>query len=317
MSAADPRRGRGAALSRGRAARWLAARGVARAADRRCRLLRAAQRQARRRPPHDALHHRRRQCAAASERVKRVMDPNCHAEYPHSRTRRMIGNVRITAHRGRHDRASRPISSSTASAATGTCASSSAQYRYKLRRENGRPQDRRAARHPRRRGTRQLGRGELHPVSARDRRARRPRHRRARHGGRHDGARRRPPSRHPHRAPRADPAPAPRDAFARDFNARIYDEFEALRRGRGGRGRLYRDAAPVPRGTQRPRRRARQARDRREAARADARRLRRGDRRRRAQRASDARSSATPTPSIPTSAPCAGSSPTARWAGSA
>ncbi len=30
------------------------------------------------------------------ERVIRLKDPNCHAEYPLSRTRRMIGNVRIT-----------------------------------------------------------------------------------------------------------------------------------------------------------------------------------------------------------------------------
>ena len=30
------------------------------------------------------------------ERVKRINDPECHAEYPHSRTRRMIWNVRIT-----------------------------------------------------------------------------------------------------------------------------------------------------------------------------------------------------------------------------
>jgi p-cumate 2,3-dioxygenase beta subunit len=29
------------------------------------------------------------------ERVKRLMSPDCHAEYPHSRTRRMISNVRI------------------------------------------------------------------------------------------------------------------------------------------------------------------------------------------------------------------------------
>jgi p-cumate 2,3-dioxygenase subunit beta len=29
------------------------------------------------------------------QRVIRVLDPNCHAEYPKSRTRRMIGNVRI------------------------------------------------------------------------------------------------------------------------------------------------------------------------------------------------------------------------------
>jgi p-cumate 2,3-dioxygenase beta subunit len=29
------------------------------------------------------------------ERVKRLVSPECHAEYPHSRTRRLIGNVRI------------------------------------------------------------------------------------------------------------------------------------------------------------------------------------------------------------------------------
>jgi p-cumate 2,3-dioxygenase beta subunit len=29
------------------------------------------------------------------ERVKRLMSPQCHAEHPHSRTRRMISNVRI------------------------------------------------------------------------------------------------------------------------------------------------------------------------------------------------------------------------------
>ena len=31
------------------------------------------------------------------ERVKRLMSPECHAEYPHSRTRRLISNVRIVA----------------------------------------------------------------------------------------------------------------------------------------------------------------------------------------------------------------------------
>jgi p-cumate 2,3-dioxygenase beta subunit len=29
------------------------------------------------------------------QRIIRLMDPNCHAEFPHSRTRRIIGNVRI------------------------------------------------------------------------------------------------------------------------------------------------------------------------------------------------------------------------------
>ena len=33
-------------------------------------------------------------------RVKRLNDPNAHAEYPHSRTRRMIHNVRITGRNG-------------------------------------------------------------------------------------------------------------------------------------------------------------------------------------------------------------------------
>jgi p-cumate 2,3-dioxygenase beta subunit len=34
------------------------------------------------------------------QRIIRVQDPNCHAEYPKSRTRRMIGNVRIVAVEG-------------------------------------------------------------------------------------------------------------------------------------------------------------------------------------------------------------------------
>ena len=34
------------------------------------------------------------------ERVKRLSSPNCHAEHPHSRTRRMISNVRILAAEG-------------------------------------------------------------------------------------------------------------------------------------------------------------------------------------------------------------------------
>lgn len=34
------------------------------------------------------------------ERVKRLMSPDCHAEYPRSRTRRLIGNVRILAVEG-------------------------------------------------------------------------------------------------------------------------------------------------------------------------------------------------------------------------
>ena len=34
------------------------------------------------------------------ERVKRLMSPECHAEYPHSRTRRLISNVRIIGEEG-------------------------------------------------------------------------------------------------------------------------------------------------------------------------------------------------------------------------
>ena len=34
------------------------------------------------------------------ERVKRLMSPECHAKYPHSRTRRMISNVRIIGTEG-------------------------------------------------------------------------------------------------------------------------------------------------------------------------------------------------------------------------
>jgi p-cumate 2,3-dioxygenase beta subunit len=34
------------------------------------------------------------------ERIKRLLSPECHAEYPHSRTRRMINNVRITGRDG-------------------------------------------------------------------------------------------------------------------------------------------------------------------------------------------------------------------------
>jgi p-cumate 2,3-dioxygenase beta subunit len=34
------------------------------------------------------------------QRIIRIMDPNCHAEFPHSRTRRIIGNVRVLAQDG-------------------------------------------------------------------------------------------------------------------------------------------------------------------------------------------------------------------------
>ena len=71
------------------------------------------------------------------ERVIRLKDPNCHAEFPLSRTRRLIGNVRITGvdgdeisatanfiiHRFRHNDLLRVFVG---------------HYRYKLRRVGGR-----------------------------------------------------------------------------------------------------------------------------------------------------------------------------------
>jgi p-cumate 2,3-dioxygenase beta subunit len=36
------------------------------------------------------------------QRIIRVLDPNCHAEYPKSRTQRLIGNVRILSQEGDH-----------------------------------------------------------------------------------------------------------------------------------------------------------------------------------------------------------------------
>ncbi len=70
------------------------------------------------------------------ERIIRLKDPNCHAEYPPSRTRRMISNVHITGgdgdtievaanfvvYRFRRDDDRRAFVG---------------HYRYKLRRENG------------------------------------------------------------------------------------------------------------------------------------------------------------------------------------
>ncbi|HUK60563.1 MAG TPA: aromatic-ring-hydroxylating dioxygenase subunit beta [Stellaceae bacterium] len=38
--------------------------------------------------------------ARLKERVRRIKDRNCHAEHPHSRTRRMIANVRVTSAAG-------------------------------------------------------------------------------------------------------------------------------------------------------------------------------------------------------------------------
>jgi p-cumate 2,3-dioxygenase subunit beta len=74
--------------------------------------------------------------ARLRERVKRVSDPNCHAEHPHSRTRRMIANVLITGSDGATIHAAanfivyRFRRNESARVFVG-------QYRYKLRREGG------------------------------------------------------------------------------------------------------------------------------------------------------------------------------------
>ena len=70
------------------------------------------------------------------ERVIRLKDPNCHAEYPPSRTRRLITNVRLTG-----------VDGDTISAAAnfvihryrrgGTHQEFVGRYRYKLRRQHG------------------------------------------------------------------------------------------------------------------------------------------------------------------------------------
>ena len=70
------------------------------------------------------------------ERVIRLKDPNCHAEYPPSRTRRLITNVRITAIED-------DIVSASANFAIhrfrrgGAHQEFVGRYRYKLRRQHG------------------------------------------------------------------------------------------------------------------------------------------------------------------------------------
>jgi p-cumate 2,3-dioxygenase subunit beta len=74
--------------------------------------------------------------ARLKERVRRVKDRNCHAEYPHSRTRRLIGNVRVTSEAGDAIEAAanfivhRFRRGEDVRVFVG-------QYRYKLRREGG------------------------------------------------------------------------------------------------------------------------------------------------------------------------------------
>ena len=70
------------------------------------------------------------------ERIIRLKDPNCHAEYPPSRTRRFITNVRITAVEGDVISASANFSIHRLRRG-GAHQEFIGQYRYKLRRQGG------------------------------------------------------------------------------------------------------------------------------------------------------------------------------------
>jgi p-cumate 2,3-dioxygenase beta subunit len=70
------------------------------------------------------------------ERIIRLKDPNCHAEYPPSRTRRFITNVRITAIEGDAISASANFSIHRFRRG-GTHQEFVGQYRYTLKRQQG------------------------------------------------------------------------------------------------------------------------------------------------------------------------------------
>ncbi|HEY1546045.1 MAG TPA: aromatic-ring-hydroxylating dioxygenase subunit beta [Xanthobacteraceae bacterium] len=70
------------------------------------------------------------------ERIIRLKDPNCHAEYPPSRTRRFITNVRITAIEGDTVSASANFSIHRFRRG-GTHQEFVGQYRYTLKRQSG------------------------------------------------------------------------------------------------------------------------------------------------------------------------------------
>ena len=74
--------------------------------------------------------------ARLKERVKRIKDPSCHAEHPHSRTRRLIGNVRITGQAGGTIEAAANFIVHRFRRGEDTRVFVG-QYRYKLRREDG------------------------------------------------------------------------------------------------------------------------------------------------------------------------------------
>ncbi|HLH91132.1 MAG TPA: aromatic-ring-hydroxylating dioxygenase subunit beta [Xanthobacteraceae bacterium] len=70
------------------------------------------------------------------ERIIRLKDPNCHAEYPPSRTRRFITNVRVTAVEGDTISASANFSIHRFRRG-GTHQEFVGQYRYQLERQHG------------------------------------------------------------------------------------------------------------------------------------------------------------------------------------
>ena len=70
------------------------------------------------------------------ERIIRLKDPNCHAEYPPSRTRRLITNVRITGVEGDTIAASANFAIHRFRRG-GAHQEFVGQYRYTLRRESG------------------------------------------------------------------------------------------------------------------------------------------------------------------------------------
>lgn len=70
------------------------------------------------------------------ERIIRLKDPNCHAEYPPSRTRRLITNVRVAGHDGDVISASANFSIHRYRRG-GAHQEFVGRYRYKLRRVSG------------------------------------------------------------------------------------------------------------------------------------------------------------------------------------
>ncbi len=70
------------------------------------------------------------------ERIIRLKDPNCHAEYPPSRTRRLITNVRVTGHDGDTFAAAANFSIHRYRRG-GAHQEFVGRYRYKLRRVSG------------------------------------------------------------------------------------------------------------------------------------------------------------------------------------